>query len=246
MAGLLGNIAGALGDNMAQYAHTRHQSELAQSRQAEQQDFLKDLESMRAKRAEQLATRKREWQVADLKAVNQTTLEAARIRADQSRTEAEQTIFNRQVDFTREDLNNINQEVKALRRAIDEYDPTTDLQGTRQALLTDSLAQLRARRARLMESIPAEVLQQAGPLAHALHRELEQLQQTLQQQQADADAGGAAPDGTADNTTARAEPYFNIPDGAKRPGISDFWRQFRSDGMPQAPGSNYLLNRGNF
>lgn len=239
MAGLLGNIAGALGNNMAQYAHTRHQSELASERQTAQQDFLSDLEAMRAERAEQLALRSRKWQIEDRDALQQTTLAV-------SQAEASQKHLHRQVDFAREDLGQVNQEVKQLRQAIDEYDPMSDMQGTRKAMLMDTLAQLRARRARVMESIPDDVLQQAGPLAHALHRELEMLQQTLQAQSAaDAESAARQPAPSMAPPPA-AEPYFRMSGDTSKPSLSEFWQQFRTHGVRQAPGSDYLLNRGNF
>lgn len=55
MAGLLGNIAGALGNNLAQHGHA-----------LQHQQFVTGIEEQRAARAEKLAQRNREWQQQDL------------------------------------------------------------------------------------------------------------------------------------------------------------------------------------
>lgn len=54
MAGLLGNIAGALGNNLAQHGHA-----------LQHQQFVTGIEEQRAARAEKLAQRSRKWQQED-------------------------------------------------------------------------------------------------------------------------------------------------------------------------------------
>lgn len=84
MAGLLGNIAGAMGNNLAQYAHTR-----------QQQDFQQGIEEQRAARAEKLAQWQRGNQEADM-AANREFQESLLTRQRNNQIEDRDLGFERQ------------------------------------------------------------------------------------------------------------------------------------------------------
>ncbi|RAK01598.1 hypothetical protein [Aliidiomarina maris] len=241
MAGLLGNIALATGNNMAQYAHTKQRQDFQAEQGQAQRDHITQLEQWRAERQEKFALRARDWQVED----RDMQLHSQGLIAGANAQRAE---FGQQVDFARTDLNQVNEDVSKLSAAIRNYDPMTDPDGKGMARLQEELSRIESRRAMVMEAIPDDVLQAAGPLANAAHRELVELSEALRETQArEAERAQEPQDNPNEQLKGLlGDSRFNIPNATERPSIPDLWKRFRERGMPQAPGSEYLGNRGNF
>lgn len=250
MAGLLANVAGAVGNNMAQYAHTKQRQEFQSQQQGKQHDFMRELEDNRAARAENLANRQRKWQVEDRDMQLDGLMQREKIKAQQASHESELKRRDQQVEFARADLNQVNEEISTLSKAIRNYDPIADADGKMLARLKDSLSRLEKRRAMVMESIPDDVLKAAGPLANATHRELMELREQLNMASHDPSNTELTSDSTQMNesepTGLLREERFNMSGASNRPTIPELWKKYRESGMPQTPGSEYLINRGNF
>lgn len=248
MAGLLGNIALATGNNMAQYAHTKQRQDFQGEQLKSQQEHMTKLEEWRMERKEKMALRSREWAVEDRDAGLQGLLVREQIKAEQASQQAEQGQFQQQVEYARADLGQINDDVSKLSAAIRGYDPMTDTDGKGMARLQEDLSRLESRRSMVMEAIPDGVLEAAGPLANATHRELVELAEKLRRDEAHSAQGqdNAADPLNPAPTGLLNDSRLNIPGSGDRPTIPELWKKFRQNGMPQAPGSEYLGNRGNF